>query len=103
MLGKHPKIFIKSAILDPNAAIAEGFATQLILDIDGVTHAGIVTEENDEWVELVDADGQRKRIPQDDIEERQRGQSSMPADLSKKMSSRELRDLVAYLASLQAE
>lgn len=103
-IGKlKERTYLLEAILDPNAAIAEGFATQLILDIDGVTHAGIVTEENDEWVELVDADGQRKRIQQDDIEERQRGQSSMPADLSKKMSSRELRDLVAYLASLQAE
>jgi hypothetical protein len=90
------------AILEPNAAIATGFETQLILDLEGVTHLGIVKAETDEYVELMDADGRLVRIPQDDIEERRRGQSSMPDGMDEKLSRYEIRDLVEYLASLSA-
>jgi quinoprotein glucose dehydrogenase len=93
------RAYLLEAIIDPNIAIAEGFETQLILDIEGVTHFGIVKQETDDFVELMNADGQRLRVPQDEIEERRRGQSSMPTGLQEKLTSRELRDLVEYLTT----
>lgn len=96
------RAYLLEAILEPNAAIATGFETQLILDLEGVTHLGIVKAETDDYVELMDADGRLVRIPQDDIEERRRGQSSMPDGMDEKLSRYELRDLVEYLASLSA-
>ena len=40
-------------------------------------------------------------IPKADIEERKRGASAMPEDLSKKLTRAELRDLVEFLAGLK--
>ena len=42
-------------------------------------------------------------VPLSEIEERVAGPSSMPADLAGKLSRRELRDLMAWLVSLQAD
>src|SRR3712207_7521051 len=44
------------------------------------------------------SEGQTLMIPVAEIEERNRGPSAMPADLTKKMSRRELRDLVEFLS-----
>jgi quinoprotein glucose dehydrogenase len=101
--GKKDRAYLLESIIDPNAVIAEGFETQLILDLEGVTHFGIVKAETDHHVELMDADGQLKRVLVDDIEQRRRGQSSMPAGLNEKLTPRELRDLVEYLAALRSE
>ena len=50
---------------------------------------------------LIQPDGIQRRITIDQIVARRKGQSAMPADLVKQMTLRELRDLVAYLASLK--
>jgi cytochrome c1 len=52
-------------------------------------------------VRLVTAEGQALSIPEAEIEEQSRGASAMPADLHQKLSEPELRDLIAYLASLR--
>ncbi len=49
------------------------------------------------------ADGTVQTIDQDAIVGRKRGKSAMPEDLAKMMTPRELRDLVAYLASLKID
>ncbi len=91
------------AICLPNARIAEGFETAVIADEEGTVFTGIVASENDEWVELIAADGTHQRIEKNLIVARKKGLSSMPLDLVKMVSARELRDLVAYLASLQVD
>lgn len=85
------------ALLLPNQAIAEGFQSEIILDIDGKVHTGIVKQETDEFVRLIDADGKIIQVLQDDIEERKTGLSSMPSDIRDKLSRREIRDLVEFL------
>lgn len=95
--------YLLESICIPDAKIAKGFETAVIVDIDGNITSGIVKSETDDFVELILNDGSQKRIDQDDIEVRKKGNSSMPADLIKHMTSRELRDLVAYLASLQVD
>ncbi|WP_149498836.1 PVC-type heme-binding CxxCH protein [Roseiconus lacunae] len=104
VIGKQrdPRYLLESICL-PDAKIAEGFETAVIIDIDGRVHSGIVRVENDDVLELMLADGTLKTIAQDDIEVRKKGKSSMPADLIKQMTARELRDLVAYLSSLQVD
>ena len=42
-------------------------------------------------------------IAKDDIDETAAGLSGMPADIAKQLSKRQIRDLVAYLGSLQKE
>lgn len=95
--------YLLESICIPDAVIAKGFETAVIVDIDGKVSSGIVKLETDDYVELILNDGSQKRIPQDDIEARKKGKSSMPGDLTKNLSARELRDLVAYLSSLKVD
>ncbi|TWU02017.1 PVC-type heme-binding CxxCH protein [Neorhodopirellula pilleata] len=91
------------AICLPDAKIAEGFETAVIADEDGQVYTGIVASENEEFVDLIAADGTRSSIDKELIIARKKGKSSMPAGLVDQMTPRQLRDLVAYLASLQVD
>jgi quinoprotein glucose dehydrogenase len=88
------------AIVAPNTVIAQGFETVVILDDNGNTFSGILKSEDDAMVTLMDAQGALVKIEKNSIEGRRKGASSMPADLMKYLNKRELRDLVAYLSSL---
>ena len=98
---KKDRRYLLEAIAIPDAAIAEGYETAVIVNDSGEIYTGIVRFESDEEVELLLSDGATFKINQDEIVARRKGRSSMPGDLTKFMTQRELRDLVAYLASLQ--
>ena len=72
----------------------------VILDDDGKTVSGILKSEDDKSFTLMDPQGAVIKIDKDSIVERKKGLSSMPVDLLKYLNKRELRDLVAYLATL---
>ncbi|WP_345683094.1 PVC-type heme-binding CxxCH protein [Novipirellula caenicola] len=95
--------YLLEAICLPNAAIAKGFETAVIANEDGQVVTGIVKNETDDFVELIQGDGALQRVFQDEIVARRTGKSAMPDDLLKQMSARQLRDLVAYLASLKVD
>ncbi|WP_235951877.1 PVC-type heme-binding CxxCH protein [Crateriforma spongiae] len=94
--------YLLEAICLPDAQIAKGFETTVVADIDGHVHTGIVVSETDDSLVILGADGRRTVLHPDDIEFRKKGKSSMPADLTQSMTMRELRDLVAYLSTLEA-
>jgi quinoprotein glucose dehydrogenase len=104
VIGKErDRRYLLESICLPDAVIAKGFETAVIADDSGQVFTGIIRAENDEVVELVAADGTIQRIDQEAIVGRKRGKSAMPEELTKYMTPRELRDLVAYLASLQVD
>ena len=103
-IGKtRDRRYLLESMVAPDAAIAEGFETAVIADDLGTVHTGIVTGETDQAVDLIKADASRVQIPKETIIARKKGKSAMPGDLTKLMSRRELRDLVAYLASLSTD
>jgi quinoprotein glucose dehydrogenase len=63
--------------------------------------AGIVVAEDEATVKLKTADGTVVALPAKSIEARASGPSAMPADLVAKISRRELRDLLEWLATLR--
>jgi quinoprotein glucose dehydrogenase len=93
--------YLLEAIVAPDAKVADAFRTTVIVTDDGRTMAGIVTGEKDGILSLKNADGGIVEVPLETIEDRASGPSSMPADLAKKLTRRELRDLVAWLSSLR--
>ena len=104
LIGKdRDERYLLESICIPDAKIAKGFETAVIADLDGRVFSGIVKTETEDFVELVLADGSQTRILKDEIDARRKGNSSMPADLIKQLTPRELRDLVAYLASLKVD
>ena len=101
--GSKNRRYLLESICRPDAVVAPGFETAVILNVDGSTVAGIVKSENEDQINLVKPDGSLVQLNVEDIEARKRGKSSMPEDLIKKLDLRQLRDLVAYLASLQQD
>ena len=92
--------YLLESILMPDATLAQNFETAVVLTLDGEIFVGIVKSENDQDIELVLADGKTEKLAKTEISDRRKGKSSMPLDLNKYLSDRELRDLVAFLASL---
>jgi quinoprotein glucose dehydrogenase len=95
-----PRNYLLESIVSPNATVAEAYRTTVILTDDGQTVAGILVSEDDGTVKLKLADGTVKAVAVSSIDERTSGPSSMPADLAGKLTRRELRDLIAWMASL---
>ncbi|PQO34025.1 glucose dehydrogenase [Blastopirellula marina] len=96
-----PREYLLEAVVQPNAKIAEGFESILVLTVDGQTYSGVIKEETDDAISLVDADGKLITISQEDIEGRKSAKSPMPDDIFKHLSKSELRDLVEFLANLK--
>ena len=91
--------YLMEAIVDPNKDIAEGYAQVKVQTDLGEMHVGIVQSETDDLLVLMDADGKLIEIDQDTVEGRKTGQSSMPDDLIKSLTKKEVRDLVEFLAN----
>ena len=64
----------------------------------GKTYTGVVKEQDDNTMKLMDANGATITVRKDEIDEEAKGLSGMPADLMKHLSKSDLRDLVEYLA-----
>ena len=93
--------YILESIIEPNKQIAAGHAQVVIMTDEGLMYTGVVKEDNETELGLMDADGNVTRIEKDAIEGMKAGKSGMPMDLQKELSLTELRDLVEYLAQQQ--
>ena len=99
-LGREkPREYLLESIVAPNAQIAKGFETAVVVTDEGKVFVGIVRKEDQNSVQLMTAEGKLIDVPKASIEERTAGKSSMPEDLVKHLSKADLRDLVEFLAS----
>jgi len=90
------------SLVEPSARIAPGYG-MLSLTLEGnQSTSGILTEETSNYVVVKTSDAEPVRIPKSKIVQRTNVPSSMPA-MGELLSQRELRDLVAFLSSLQGE
>jgi quinoprotein glucose dehydrogenase len=99
--GKRDRRHLLEALVLPDAQIAEGYGTTVIVTDEGRSFAGIIIAEDADRLKLRTADGKVEEIAIASIEDRARGPSAMPADLATKLSRRDLRDVIAWLASLR--
>jgi quinoprotein glucose dehydrogenase len=90
--------YLLEAIVLPSKTIAKNFESVVILDLDGVTHTGVLKQENETEVVLMTAEGKLVSVLKENIEARKPGKSAMPEDLTKYLTKFELRDLVEFLA-----
>ena len=90
--------YILEAIVEPSKKIAVGHAQMVVLTDEGLIYTGVVKEDSETQMALMDADGNVTRLDKDTIEETKEGKSGMPNDLHKALTMTELRDLVAFLA-----
>jgi quinoprotein glucose dehydrogenase len=87
------------SMLFPSKVIAPGYETVALLLASDAIETGRVVRESDAELVLLGPDGREKAIAKTAIKKARRGLSSMPDDLGRLLTRRELRDLVEYLAS----
>jgi quinoprotein glucose dehydrogenase len=98
--SKHDREYLLRSIVFPNAEYAVGYETVLLKLSDNSMAAGMLAKEDDKQVELLTpGTTQRQRIPKHKITGRDRLPSPMPEGLAQLLTKRELRDIVAFLAS----
>ncbi|MEC8513343.1 MAG: PVC-type heme-binding CxxCH protein [Planctomycetota bacterium] len=91
---------ILRSIVEPNAQIAAGYESWLLSLDDGEILSGRILEETEALVVVETSKKEVWEIPPGEITARRRDVSAMPADVSSHLSRAEMRDLVAFLASL---
>lgn len=92
--------YLLEALLQPAATIAPGFGTVSINLKDGSSTAGTLLEENDKSVKIRTGEGKVETIAKTNITFQTPPISVMPPMLGI-LTKREIRDVMAYLASLQ--
>jgi quinoprotein glucose dehydrogenase len=93
--------YLLEAVVQPNAKIAKGYETVVLTLADDRVVSGIIKQEDKKTVKIVTAEAKELVIPADDVVARRTGPSAMPDDLHKKLTRRELRDVVEFLTSLK--
>ena len=93
--------YLLESIVDPNKAIAKGFESVILSLADGRTVSGVLRSKTDKEYVIVDAEGKVTKVPKDDVDREKPDKSAMPDDLHKKLTKRELRDVIEFLAGLK--
>jgi quinoprotein glucose dehydrogenase len=94
---QYDRLGVLESVVDPNKKIAVGHGQIIVATDDGMMHTGIVKEETETQLALMDPDGVVTRLDIDTIEDRKEGKSSMPEGLAEQLTRDELRDLIEYL------
>lgn len=88
------------SILEPNAIVTEGYATQNVSTSDGATYAGVLVDESDLLLTLRQVTGELVRIRKTDIASRASLHGSLMPSFASTLAPRDIADLVAYLGDL---
>jgi quinoprotein glucose dehydrogenase len=99
--AKLSRAELLESIVQPNAKITEGFQTTSFMLDTGLAVSGILRREDATHAVLGDPEGKELVVELASVEERSAGLSAMPEGLTQHMSLQDLRDLVAYLATLR--
>ena len=92
--------FLMTSLVDPSALVRKEYQAQTIALRDGRVLTGLVVDENDRSLTLVDGNRQKTVIPRDAVEEARPSEVSlMPEGLLDKLTEPQIRDLFRYLQS----
>ena len=96
--------YLRAALLDPGAAVPDGFLQVRVVLKDGASITGVRINEDNSSIQLRDLSGKLHSYWKDELRELHKdfGKSSMPS-YRDVFSPRELDDVLAYLESLQGE
>lgn len=90
------------ALVAPGARIAPGYGNVTLTLQDGSTVQGVLRQEADAYVVVQTADGSMRNVPNEEITDRQNAPSAMPP-MGLVLQRRELRDVIAFLATLEGQ
>ncbi|MBT3480088.1 MAG: c-type cytochrome [Opitutales bacterium] len=96
---RHPHSYLLQSLVDPQAAVAPGYGIVTLALKNGNSVTGILMRETSDVIVVKLPDGNQATYSQTAIASKTKPLSTMP-DIKGILSNRELRDLVAYLATL---
>ena len=88
------------SLIHPNASITKGYETVIVVLTNGAGLSGVLRSENETTLTLHTPDDGERTVPKSEIIRRAAGVSPMPDNFASLVSTDELRDLVAFMASL---
>ncbi len=91
-----PAHIIRS-LVEPNAAITEGYALLTVATRDGKTFAGIFQEETDQNLTLVQLDAEPVNVPKSSIVRREHAAVSVMPSFAGTLTPTQMADVVAFL------
>src|SRR5713226_2676383 len=97
--GTRPLPQLRDAILDPDADVAPGYRAVTVVLKNGKTLRGVARNRTNYSLQLQDADGNLHLLSMAEVSELVLGKGSpMPKDFGKRLSAKEIDDLLAYLS-----
>ncbi len=100
--GAKDRRYILESLIEPMKDISKGYGTVTLTLQDGSVVAGQFRKESDTVIELRNAEGKTMKVKKAQVKERSPALSVMPP-MGFILTKQELRDLLAYLASLKTE
>ena len=92
--------FLLTSLIDPSASVRKEYQSQTIALRDGRVLSGLIVEDNDRSLTLVDGNRQKTLISRDAVEDvKPADLSLMPEGLLDKLGEPQIRDLFRYLQS----
>ncbi|MAX36176.1 MAG: dehydrogenase [Gimesia sp.] len=89
-------------VLDPNKEVSPNYLEYVVVTDVGLIETGIIVNETPSSITLKKAENKEITILRENIEEiRSSGKSLMPEGFEKKIKTREMADLIAYLMALE--
>jgi quinoprotein glucose dehydrogenase len=101
LAGSRTRGHLVESIVSPNAQLSAGHAATTITLASGHSLHGVIVADDGATLTLRSVDGTVHTVDTAEIEDRVTAASGMPGDLAEKLSRRNLRDLVEWLASLR--
>lgn len=96
---RRSRQYLLEAVVFPSKHFAPGFESVLVTMKDGAIHGGTVKQDAGPTLKLASAEEGELTLVKKHIASREPGASGMPDGFGSILSKRELRDLVAFLAS----
>jgi putative membrane-bound dehydrogenase-like protein len=92
--------FLMTSLVDPSALVRKEYQSQTVALKDGRLISGLIVDDNDRLLTLVDGNRQKIAVPRQSIEAvKPSDVSLMPEGLLDKLSEPQIRDLFRYLQS----
>jgi putative heme-binding domain-containing protein len=90
--------YLLASLVDPSAVVRREYAASILVTTGGQVLTGLIIDQADGRVSLVDNKGQKQHIGRSEIAELRDAETSlMPEGLPLLFTPRELRDLFSYL------
>ena len=99
--SKQTREYLLESLVAPNAKIAPGFESLLVVLKDGRSFAGVTKPSGPDEVIINSPEDGILKFKKDEVAKTQKGLSAMPDTMVQVLSKRDIRDLVEFLGSLK--